>query len=107
LKALLLIPVWFGYPQEGPVFGSVVAVVLAVLVSPLVAGAQALSVLCEIAQADAERFARWARTGVRLTLREQRHVTMRLINERGRTMRQLRQSILLHARSGDESGGPG
>jgi hypothetical protein len=104
VKVLLLIPVWAGYPQEGPLFGSLLAVVLGLLVSPLVALAQAVSVLCEIAQADAERFVRWTRTGVRLSLREQRYVTMRLISKRGRLMRMLRQNVLVQVRSRKSTG---
>lgn len=87
----LLYPVWSGYPKEGPWFGAAVGVVLGVLVGPVVAAAQAVTVLLEIAQATIERDLLWAGTGIRISIRQQRHVVSRLLNARGRRVQKSRQ----------------
>jgi hypothetical protein len=87
----LLYPVWSGYPKEGLWFGAAVAVVLGVLVGPVVAAAQAVTVLLEIAQATIERDLLWAGTGIRISIRQQRHVVCRLLNARGRRVQKSRQ----------------
>jgi Clp amino terminal domain, pathogenicity island component len=98
-KLLLLLPIWWGYPREGPLFGFLLALLIAWLASPIVGAVQAATVLAELAQAETERRTVWTHTGVRPTLREQRYLTMRLINARGLRMRSLRQSVLMTARS--------
>lgn len=97
-QLVLLLPIWSGYPQEGPYVGLGVTALLAILVGPGVAAAQLASVLMETVQAKLERDDLWAHTGVRLSLREQRHVVTRLLNARARRMQSLRQ--LLRVRAG-------
>jgi hypothetical protein len=97
-KLVLLLLAWWGYPKEGPAAGVAIAVVLAVLTKPIVGVAQAVGILAELGLARAERDARWARTGVRLSLREQRHVTARGLNSMGRRVRMFRQAIRLALR---------
>jgi hypothetical protein len=87
---LLLFGVWSGYPKEGPWVGAAVALLL-LLVGPAVAAAQAVTVLLEIAQATIERDLLWAGTGVRISIRQQRHVVARLLTPRARRMQMLRQ----------------
>jgi hypothetical protein len=87
---LLLFGVWSGYPKEGPWFGAALAALL-VLVGPTVAAAQAVTVLLEIAQATIERDLLWTGTGVRISIRQQRHVVARLLTPRARRMQMLRQ----------------
>lgn len=98
-KLSLLLLVWWGYPKEGPAAGIAVALVLALLTRPIVGVAQAVGVLSELAQAQVERDAVWARTGVRLSLREQRHVAVRALNASGRRMRMYRQAVTIALRS--------
>jgi hypothetical protein len=90
---VLLVPVWWGYPQEGPVLGFLYALLLGSVVAPAVGALHAASVLAEVIQADSERLASWSHTGVHLTLREQRYVAQRLLNERARRLRRVRQAL--------------
>jgi hypothetical protein len=88
---VLLFGVWSGYPKEGPWVGVAVAVLLGVLVAPAVALAQGITVLLEIAQTAIERDLLWVGTGVRISIRQQRHVVARLLNRRGRRVQMMRQ----------------
>jgi len=97
-QLVLLLGIWSGYPQEGPVVGLFVAAVLFYLCGAGVALAQGLSVAAEVAQARVEREALWVRTGVKIPLREQRRVVARLLNARARLGQSLRQATRLHLR---------
>jgi hypothetical protein len=88
---LFLFGIWSGYPKEGPLVGTAVAVLLGLLVDPAVAAAQAVTVLLEIAQAGMERNLLWVGTGVRISIRQQRHVVARLLSPRGRRLQMMRQ----------------
>jgi hypothetical protein len=100
---LVLLPlVWAGYPQEGPVVGFALAGVFALLVSPLVGVVGAVAVLGDIGQALAERQVIWERTGVRLSIREVRHVVQRVLRKRSRTFRMTRQAMQMRMRGSGE-----
>jgi hypothetical protein len=89
----LLLGIWGGYPKEGPVVGVGVAALSAVLAGPAVAAAVLAGVALDVIQASIERNLLWVRTGVRLTLRQQRHVVSRLLRERGRRSQGSRQLV--------------
>lgn len=95
---LLIPPTWWGYPREGPVFGFLLALLLAWLVGPEVGALLAVGTLCEIAGADAERLRTWSRTGVHLSLRRQRYLRQRAINTRGLRMSAARQVLRMRLR---------
>src|SRR5215213_7620933 len=78
-QLLLLFGVWSGYPKEGPWVGGAIALLLLLLVNPVTAAAQAVGVGLEIAQAWIERNLLWVRTGIRISIRQQRHVVARLL----------------------------
>ncbi len=92
-QLLFLFGIWGGYPKEGPLVGVGVAALLAALVNPLVAAAQLAGVVLEVVQASIERDLLWVRTGVRLTIRQQRRVVSRLLRPRGRRAQELRQLV--------------
>lgn len=95
-QLVFLVGVWSGYPKEGPAVGVGVAALLLALVSPPVAVAQLVGVVVEIIHAKVERDAVWARTGVRISLREQRYVVVRLLTRRARRGQMGRQLLRLH-----------
>lgn len=97
-QLVFLLPIWSGYPQEGPLVGLGVAAMLALFTAPAVAAAQLASVLVEVVQAKLERDELWARTAVRPSLREQRHVVARLLTRRARRMQTVRQFARLYTR---------
>ncbi|HVQ60410.1 MAG TPA: hypothetical protein VMS60_16045 [Solirubrobacterales bacterium] len=94
----LVVPIWWGYPREGPLVGCGVALLLAWLTAPAIGAVAAAGVLVEVAEADAERLATWAETGIRLRIREQRHVRQRLLSASGRRLRRLRQTAVVQLR---------
>lgn len=90
-KLIFLPLVWSGYPGFGPIGDAAVAAVLGYAVSPLVGGLHLLGIPFEVLQAHVERGEAWARTGVRLTLRELRCVKRRQLDVAGRFNQLLRQ----------------
>lgn len=96
-KLCLLLPVWWGHPQYGPATTVAFAALMAWLLNPVVGVLQAVSVLVDLGQADAERRSLWARTGIRLPLRDLRRVTRRFY-AKARWNQQIRQSMLVSAR---------
>lgn len=91
-----LVGVWSGYPKEGPVVVLLIAGVLWLVVGPVVAVAQAVSVVFDVIQASIERRQLWMRTGIEVSLREQRHIVARLLTRRSRQMSTMRQLAKLH-----------
>lgn len=92
-KLVFLPLVWAGYPNHGPVGCTLAAAFLGFVVSPLVGALHLLGIPAEIAQTRVERQAIWSRTGVRLSLREQRCVTRRAQGEMGRMIQGVRQIV--------------
>jgi hypothetical protein len=96
-KLIFLPLIWSGYPGYGPIGSAVVVALLTFAVSPLVGALHLLGIPADIVQAKAERQALWARTGVRLNLRELRCVTRRTLGFAGQVnqgTRQLLRSML-------------
>jgi hypothetical protein len=111
-KLLFLVAVWYGYPQFSPLAGMLVAGVMSVVVSPVVGAVHLASALVDVLQANTERRHLWGRTGIRLSLLEQRHVTMRFLNDRARAVELRRQHFAARLRrlsddeqTADPSGG--
>lgn len=92
-KLAFLPLIWAGYPNHGPLGSTLAAAFLGVVVSPLVGALHLLGIPAEIAQTRIERQAIWSRTGVRLSLREQRCVTRRAQGAMGRMIQGVRQII--------------
>ncbi|MDA0182903.1 hypothetical protein OJ997_21505 [Solirubrobacter phytolaccae] len=97
-KLLFLWPVWSGHPQSGPAAGTVIAALLAVLVSPLAGLAHFVSLGAELLQISAERRTLHARTGVRLSAKELRSVTLRLLTVRSRAVSRKQQALRARVR---------
>jgi hypothetical protein len=92
-KLAFLPLIWSGYPGFGPIGGTFVAGLLAFAVSPLVGILHLLGIPFDIVQARAERQMIWARTGVRLNLRELRCVTRRNLGSMGQINQDMRQIL--------------
>jgi hypothetical protein len=96
-KVALVLPVWWGYPQYSTAVGFTVAIVLAFVVSPIVGVVHAVGTLMEVSWARSERKSTWARTGVRLSLRQQRHLLQRSSKSFAR-LPQMRQLLVASLR---------
>lgn len=83
-KVPLVFLAWTGYPQSGFAVQAGIAALFAVVVSPLAGAMQLVSAFVGEWNARTEIERRLSRTGVRLPARQQRHVSMRLLNARGR-----------------------
>ena len=98
-QLVLLFAVWWsGYPAGGPLVGGLLALLLFLLVGPLVGVAQAVNMLLDVGHAWVERGELWSATGVKVSLREQRHIVCRLLTPRARRTQSLRQLVLANFR---------
>lgn len=95
----LLIPVWWGYPTEGPGVNLCVAALLAAVVGPVAGLVQVVRVPPELLVANRGREARLSRTGVPLSRREDLRVAMRAAGAGGRRVRRGRQGLLMRWRA--------
>ena len=90
-KLAFVLLAWSGYPGGGVAFSTVVAALMALIVSPLVGLSHVLALAGDLLQARAERRTLLARTGVAVGFDELRGVTLRLLSPRGRMRRSMMQ----------------
>lgn len=91
--------VWMGHPQNGPLGSALTSVVLFVFVSPAAGIVSFIGIAADLLQAEAERRALLARTGVYVTLRELRSITCRLLRARGLRAQRHRQFVRARMRA--------
>jgi hypothetical protein len=92
-KLVFLPLIWSGYPNHGPFGSTIAAAFLGFVVSPLVGALHFLGIPADIAQTRVERQAIWSRTGVRLSLREQRCLARRALGPMGQMNQGFRQLV--------------
>jgi hypothetical protein len=95
LQLGLLWLVWMGHPQTPAWMGVAVAVLLGWLVGPAAGAVHLIATALEVPWAQAERHLFWARTGVRLTLAQHRHMLQRAHTRYARLLKRLQRRRMM------------